>query len=104
MATAELSDEQRAAALVKATAVRSARRVFKEELAQGQMTLQEAITRAKAEESLAGIRVRDLLQCLPGIGPKRAESAMEEIGISPARRIRGLGAHQVEALVEREHR
>ncbi len=104
MATPELTDEQRAAALVKATAVRSARRVFKEELSRGDMSLQEAITRAKADEALAGIRVRDLLQCLPGIGPKRAESAMEEIGISPARRIRGLGAHQVEALVEREHR
>lgn len=104
MATPELTDEQRAAALVKATAVRSARRVFKEELSRGEMSLQEAITRAKADEALAGIRVRDLLQCLPGIGPKRAESAMEEIGISPARRIRGLGAHQVEALVEREHR
>lgn len=104
MATPELTDEQRAQALVKATAVRSARRVFKEELSRGEMSLQEAITRAKADEALAGIRVRDLLQCLPGIGPKRAESAMEEIGISPARRIRGLGAHQVEALVEREHR
>ncbi|GIG54605.1 integration host factor, actinobacterial type [Demequina activiva] len=104
MATPELTDEQRAAALVKATAVRSARRVFKEELSRGEMSLEQAITRAKADEALAGIRVRDLLQCLPGIGPKRAESAMEEIGISPARRIRGLGAHQVEALVEREHR
>ena len=30
MATPELTDEQRAQALVKATAVRSARRVFKE--------------------------------------------------------------------------
>ncbi|MFN3867061.1 MAG: integration host factor, actinobacterial type [Demequina sp.] len=104
MATPELSEEQRAAALVKATAVRSARRVFKEELARGEMTLHEAITRAKADEALAGIRVRDLLQCLPGIGPKRAEAAMEEIGISQARRIRGLGTHQIDSLVEREHR
>ncbi|WP_084039959.1 integration host factor, actinobacterial type [Demequina sp. NBRC 110053] len=104
MATPELTDDQRAAALVKATAVRSARRVFKEELSRGEMSLSEAISRAKADEALAGIRVRDLLQCLPGIGPKRAETAMEEIGISPARRIRGLGTHQVDALVEREHR
>ncbi len=104
MATPELSDEQRAAALVKATAVRSARRVFKEELSRGGMSLQDAIKRAKADEALAGIRVRDLLQALPGVGPKRAETAMAEIGISPARRIRGLGAHQVKALVDREHR
>ncbi|WP_061962146.1 integration host factor, actinobacterial type [Demequina flava] len=102
MATPELSDEQRAAALVKATAVRSARRVFKEKLTHGEMTLEKAINEAKADEALAGIRVRDLLQCLPGIGPKRAETAMEEIGISPARRVRGLGAHQVEALIKRE--
>lgn len=102
MATPELSDEQRAQALVKATAVRSARRVFKESLAHGQMTLGEAIARAKADDALAGIRVHDLLQCLPGIGPKRAALVMEDIGISPARRVRGLGNHQVDALVARE--
>jgi ribosomal protein S13 len=66
------------------------------------MTLAQAITRAKADEALAGIRVHDLLQCLPGIGPKRATAVMEEIGISSARRIRGLGSHQVDALVARE--
>ena len=102
MATPELSDEQRAQALVKATAVRSARRVFKENLSQGQMSLSEAISRAKADDALAGIRVHDLLQCLPGIGPKRATVVMEDIGISPARRVRGLGTHQVDALVARE--
>lgn len=104
MATPELSDEQRAAALVKATAVRSARRVFKEQLAAGDFTLAAAIDRAKADEALAGIRVHDLVQCLPGIGPKRATQIMDEIGISHVRRIRGLGQHQVAALVERERR
>lgn len=104
MATPELTAEQRAEALVKATAVRSARRVFKDALARGEMTLEEAIRKAKADEALAGIRVHDLLQCLPGVGPKRAAVAMEEIGISPSRRIRGLGAHQVAALLARERR
>lgn len=104
MATPELSDEQRAAALVKATAVRSARRVFKEKVANGELTLAEAISQAKADDGLAGIRVHDLVQCLPGVGPKRATALMDEIGISSARRIRGLGVHQVDALVERERR
>jgi len=104
MATPELSDEQRAAALVKATAVRSARRVFKEQLAAGDFTLGEAIDKAKADDALAGIRVHDLVQCLQGIGPKRATQIMDEIGISHARRVRGLGQHQVAALVERERR
>jgi len=104
MATPELSDEQRAAALVKATAVRSARRVFKEKVSNGELTLGQAIEQAKADDGLAGIRVHDLVQCLPGVGPKRATALMDEIGISSARRIRGLGVHQVEALVERERR
>lgn len=104
MATPELSDEQRAAALVKATAVRSARRVFKEQLAAGEFSLGDAISKAKADEALAGIRVHDLVQCLPGVGPKRATTIMDEIGISHARRVRGLGQHQVAALVERERR
>ena len=104
MATPELIDEQRAQALVKATAVRSARRVFKERLAKGEFTLIDAIAAAKADEALAGIRVHDLLQCLPGVGPKRAAGIMEDIGISSARRIRGLGTHQVDALVARERR
>lgn len=104
MPTPELSDEERAAALVKATAVRSARRVFKEELARGEMTLAQAISRAKADDALAGIRVHDLVQCLPGIGPKRASALMDDIGISRARRVRGLGTHQVQALVDREGR
>ena len=104
MATPELTAEQRAQALIKATAVRSARRVFKESLAKGEFTLADAISRAKVDEALAGIRVHDLLQCLPGIGPKRATGLMEDIGISLARRVRGLGAHQVEALLARGRR
>ena len=104
MATPELTAEQRAQALIKATAVRSARRVFKESLARGEFALTDAISRAKADEALAGIRVHDLLQCLPGIGPKRATALMEDIGISSARRVRGLGTHQVEALLARERR
>ena len=104
MATPELTAEQRAQALIKATAVRSARRVFKESLARGEFALTDAISRAKADEALAGIRVHDLLQCLPGIGHKRATALMEDIGISSARRVRGLGTHQVEALLARERR
>jgi len=104
MATPELTPQQRADALVKATAVRSARRAFKEALTGGEFTLADAISRAKADEGLAGIRVHDLLQCLPGIGPKRAAVVMEDIGISASRRIRGLGEHQVEALIARERR
>lgn len=100
--TPELSKEQRAEALVKATAVRSARRAFKERLSLGEITLPEAIQIAKADEALAGIRMRDLLKCLPGMGPKRVAALMDDVGISHARRVRGLGTHQMEKLLARD--
>jgi len=104
MSIPALTDAQRAAALVKATAVRSARRAFKERVTEGEFTIAQAIAHAKKDDALAGIRVRDLVQCVPGVGPKRAATLMESAGISAARRIRGLGTHQVDALVARERR
>ncbi len=101
MPTPSLTAEQRAAALRKATAVRTARRAFKDALVRGEMRVGEAIATAKADEGLAGIRVNDLLQCLPGVGPKRAGDMMAALGIAASRRIRGLGAHQVAAIVRR---
>jgi ribosomal protein S13 len=47
------------------------------------------------------MRVLDLLQSMPGLGKVRARNVMERIGISPSRRVRGLGANQIAAL-ERE--
>ncbi len=97
-----LTSAERAAALRKATAVRMARRRFKDEVARGAFAISRARSLlAKADDGLAGIRVRDLLQCLPGMGPKRAAATMEAVGISPTRRIRGLGQHQVDALIAR---
>jgi hypothetical protein len=94
-----LTSDERAAALRKATAVRMARREFKDAVAKGAFTLAGAIEAAKADEGLTGIRVHDLLQCLPGVGPKRASATMEAAGIAASRRVRGLGQHQVETLV-----
>lgn len=94
-----LTSDERAAALRKATAVRMARREFKDAVAKGAFTLAGAIEAAKADGGLTGIRVHDLLQCLPGVGPKRASATMEAAGIAPSRRVRGLGQHQVDALI-----
>jgi len=40
----------------------------------------------------------DLLQTLQGVGEVRAAKIMESCGISPNRRLRGLGRRQREAL------
>ncbi len=100
-AAPSLTDDQRAMALRKATAVRAARRAFKDAIGRGDYGLAAAIGLAKGSEALAGIRTSDLLTSLPGIGEKKAATIMAEVGIAPSRRIRGLGRHQVASLVER---
>lgn len=44
-------------------------------------------------------RVEALLRAMPGVGPARAEAAMRELGISPRRRVGGLGPMQRERLI-----
>lgn len=44
-------------------------------------------------------RVEALMRALPGVGPARAEAAMRDLGISPHRRVGGLGPRQRERLV-----
>ena len=43
-------------------------------------------------------RVEALLRAMPGVGPARAQAAMHELGISPRRRVGGLGPRQRERL------
>ncbi len=97
----QLTPEQRAAALVKATAVRMARRKFKDSVANGEVGFGTALVLAKEDPALAGIRVVHLLQCLPGVGPTRAREIMTQVGIAESRRVRGLGENQVSTLLTR---
>lgn len=92
----ELTDEQRREALGKAMEARMMRRSVKTALKAG--TLDPV--RALGMEDAAGIRVRDFLRSLPGVGTARAEAAIRSLGISEARRVRGLGRRQVERLVD----
>ena len=101
MSLPSLTDSQRAAALRKATAVRMERREFKLRVEAGDLSLLAALDYARDHDAIAGIRVVDLLKCLPGTGPRRAEEAMVEIGIAMSRRLRGLGENQRQSLVER---
>ena len=45
------------------------------------------------------MRVGELVRSVPGVGDVRARRAMEQAGIAPDRRIRGVGQRQREALV-----
>jgi DNA uptake protein ComE-like DNA-binding protein len=95
----ELSPEQRAAALAKAAAARTARAELKEKLKMKAITLEEVLAKADTDETIGRLKVLSLLESLPGVGKVKARRIMEEIGISESRRVQGLGAHQRQALL-----
>jgi hypothetical protein len=100
-----LTPEQRSAALEKAAAARQLRADLKARLKASTADLGEVIQESRVNDVVAKLRVVDLLQSMPGVGKVRAQEIMERIGIAHSRRLRGLGTHQVEALLaEFSHR
>ncbi len=100
MAVPNLTEEQLQAARVAATEARRARSEVKKKLRDGKISLSKALEECKKDDSLAHIRVVDLLKSLPRVGPVTAAEAMERHGIAANRRIRGLGPKQVASLVK----
>lgn len=97
----DLTPEQRSAALEKAAAARRERAEVKNKLKYAQGSLGDVIREAQENEVVGKMKVSALLEALPGVGKVRAKKVMDEIGISETRRVRGLGANQITALVER---
>jgi predicted N-acetyltransferase YhbS len=95
-----LTPEQRQAALDKAAASRRERAQVKNRLKHSGATLTEVIEESQTNEVVGKMRVSELLQSMPGIGKVRAAQVMERLKISQTRRVRGLGAKQVAALLE----
>jgi transposase len=99
-----LSQEQRAEALQKAAEARRERAAIKARLKDSTGRRGEEIAKvlkeAEDNEVIGRLRVSALLESLPGVGKVKAQQIMEEIGISPSRKIRGLGAHQADNLVK----
>lgn len=101
MALPNLTPEQRQAALAKAAAARAARAEMKAQLKSGSVKLSDLLQKAEKDEALAKMKAVALLEALPGVGRAKARQIIEEVGISEARRVRGLGPNQRAALVER---
>lgn len=92
MALPKLSPAQRAEALQKAAAVRKERGDLMAALKAGNLPLAALLER---DDSVVGkIRVRRVLESLPGIGSVRAGQLLSDLGISESRRVQGLGANQ----------
>ncbi len=95
-----LSPEERQAALDKAAAARRQRAELKDKLKMGSMDLKELLDQAERDEVVGKMKVLTVLESLPGVGKVRARRLMEQINISEARRVRGLGAQQRDALLK----
>lgn len=101
MALPPLTPEQRAEALAKAADARRERAEVKNRLKYSQGSLREVLEQGRTNDTIGKMKVSAMLEALPGVGRVRAAQIMEEIGISPSRRVRGLGTKQVAALLVR---
>ncbi|MGL5857841.1 MAG: integration host factor, actinobacterial type [Angustibacter sp.] len=101
MALPSLTPEQRQAALEKAAAARRERAEVKNRLKHSHGSLADVISDGQSNEVIGKMKVSALLEAMPGVGKVRAQQIMDELGISSTRRVRGLGAKQMSALVDR---
>ena len=93
------TEEQRASALLRAMEVRRERASLRQELKSGRTSGAEVIRSAQLAVQWQRIRVRWLLESLPGIGPARADSIMRRHAIAETRRLGGLTDRQRDELI-----
>ena len=86
----------RIAAGKAAVAARQARAAVKSAVATRSRTALDAAQTGwdDAESAEAGLRVRELLTSIPGLGPTRVAKALVDLGISDKKRVGGLGIRQ----------
>jgi len=101
VALPELTPEQRSAALERAAVARRERATVKNRLKHSSGSIAQVIRDGKDNEAIGKMRVTALLESMPGVGRARARQIMDEVGIAHSRRVRGLGANQISALLAR---
>lgn len=92
----------RVAASRRAVAARRERASLKRDVTTRVITPQELLRRALADPtSPAGaMRVTEFLTSIPAIGEGKRDRILHDLGISPVKRLGGLGARQRRALLE----
>ena len=100
MALPTLTPEQRQEALRKAAAARTARKELRDSIARGEETVPAILGRAKTDTIVGKTKVVDLLKSMPGYGPAKVATLMEQTGIDVSRRAAGLGERQRQALLD----
>jgi guanylate kinase len=95
-----MPDVDRAAASRAAVAARRARASIKDDVRRGRRTPLDVAEAAWRNPGGAesGLRVRELLGSLKGLGPTRTGAVLDLLAISPVKRLGGLGHRQRVAL------
>jgi guanylate kinase len=85
-----------------AVAARRARAEVKRQVSRGERSASEVLTSAARDSTLpeASLRVSELIGSIPWLGPTRTAKIMQELRISPSKRLGGLGVHQYQRLHE----
>lgn len=92
--------EQRASALERALEVRRDRAALRAALKSGRVSGAEIVEGAAGVGAWHGVRVRWLLESLPGVGVARADSIMVRLSIPEGRKLGGLNNRQRTELLE----
>jgi guanylate kinase len=93
-----LDEDARARGRALALAARRRRAEVKHHLAGGG-SVRAILDQRIDDPAIARMRARDLIEACPGIGSARAARVLAECQIAESRRLRGLGEHQVAALI-----
>ncbi|MEI6648744.1 MAG: guanylate kinase [Actinomycetes bacterium] len=91
-----ISPEARAFAVAQASRARHERSEIRNQVRRSEISFFDAIVDPRP--SIQKMRVIELLAAIPGVGLTRAKSIMARAEVSPARRIGGLGRHQIASL------
>jgi hypothetical protein len=95
MTLTRLSDEARKKGLEKARVVRKKRSEIKDRLKKGKTTIRALFKDKKLfEEYISGMKVLAIVSSLPGNGKMNAVKVLEELKISPHKKMGGLGKNQ----------
>jgi len=85
-----------------AVAARRARAEVKRQVSSGERSASEVLSSAMRDGSQpeATMRVSELIGSIPWLGPTRTAKIMQDLRISPSKRLGGLGVHQYQRLHE----
>jgi len=100
VAIPERTPEQRADALRKAHRARAERAELRASMRAGLVDPVEVLVNWESNECWGALPARVWLLSVPGVGEATADRVMSQAGISASRRLRGLGMHQRQTLLE----